>query len=97
MNFVITHGIRAQLALADGDSEAARRWAQSAVDHASLTDDLISQANTKLDLARVLTALKRPEAAIPEAQAALDLFLTKSDRPGAQQTRAMLHELGADQ
>jgi class 3 adenylate cyclase/DNA-binding SARP family transcriptional activator len=97
VNFVITHGIRAQLALADGDSEAARRWAQSAVDHASLTDDLISQANTKLDLARVLTALKRPEAAIPEAQAALDLFLTKGDRPGAQQTRAMLHELGADQ
>jgi hypothetical protein len=96
VNFIITHGIRAQLALADGDGEAAERWAQSAVDHASRTDNLLHQANTKLDLARVLTTLDRPEAAIVEARAALDLFLTKGDRPGAQQTRAVLHELGAD-
>ena len=96
VNFIITHGIRAQLAFADGDGEAAERWAQSAVDHASRTDNLLHQANTKLDLARVLTTLDRPEAAIVEARAALDLFLTKGDRPGAQQTRAVLHELGAD-
>jgi hypothetical protein len=35
----------------------------SCVDHASLTDNIVDQANTKLDLARVLTALERPEAA----------------------------------
>jgi hypothetical protein len=82
---------------ADGDVEVAERWARGAVDYASLTDDLVHQANTRHDLARVLTALERPEAAVPEARAALDLFLTKGDRPGAHQTRALLHELGADQ
>ncbi len=97
MNFIITDGVRAQLALADGDSEAAENWARSAVDHASMTDNLVQQANTKLNLARVLTALERPEAAIREAQAALDLFLTKDDRPGVDQTRALLHELATDQ
>jgi hypothetical protein len=50
--------------------------------------------NTKLDLARVLTALDRPEEAIPKARAALELFLTKGDRAGADQTRALLDELG---
>ena len=97
VNFIITHGVRAQLALADGDGEAAERWAQGAVDRASLTDNLVIQANTKLDRARILTALERPDAAVREARAALDLFLTKGDRPGAQQTRALLDELGADQ
>jgi hypothetical protein len=97
VNLIITHGVRAHLALADGDGEAAERWARSAVDHASRTDDPVEQAKTKLELARVLNALERPEAAIPEAEAALDLFLTKGDRPGADQTRALLAELGADQ
>jgi class 3 adenylate cyclase/tetratricopeptide (TPR) repeat protein len=97
VNLIITHGIRAQLALADGDGEAAERWAQSAVDRASLTDNPVIQANPKLDLARILIALERPDEAVREARAALDLFLTKGDRPGAQQTRALLDELGADQ
>ncbi|MGZ6563707.1 MAG: hypothetical protein ACXVH3_31255 [Solirubrobacteraceae bacterium] len=89
-----THRVRAQMALACGDGEAAERWARSAVDHAFSTDGLVDQANTKLDLARVLTVLERPEEAIPEARAALELFLTKGDRPGANQTRALLNELG---
>jgi len=97
VNFIITHGVRAQLALANGDGEAAERWARSAVDYASQTDDLVHQANTKLDLARVLAALHHRGAAIPEARAALDLFLTKGDQPGAGQARALLNELGADQ
>jgi ATP/maltotriose-dependent transcriptional regulator MalT len=95
VNLIITHGVRARLALADGDGEAAERWARSAVEYASRTDDMTRQANTKLDLARVLTALERPEAAIPEARAALDLCLTKGDQPGADQTRALLDDLGA--
>ena len=94
VNFIITHGVRARLALSDGDGEAAERWARSAVDRASRTDDPVDQANTKLDLARVLIALDRPEEAIPEARAALELFLTKGDRPGADQTRALLDEPG---
>jgi Transcriptional regulatory protein, C terminal len=50
--------------------------------------------NTKLDLARVLTALDRPEEAISKARAALELFLTKGDGAGADRTRALLDELG---
>lgn len=73
--------MRARLALAEGDGEAAENWARSAAGYASLTDDMTEQANAKLDLARILTALERPEAAIPEARAACDLFLIKGDRP----------------
>ena len=94
-NFIITHGVRAQLALADGDGEAAERWARSAVDQASLTDNLVQQANTKLDLARILIALGRPGEATPAAHTALDLFVTKGDRPGSEQARALLDELEA--
>jgi class 3 adenylate cyclase/DNA-binding SARP family transcriptional activator len=97
INLIITHQARARLALAEGDGEAAQSWARSAVEYASRTDHMTDQANTKLDLARVLNALERPEAAIPEARAALDLFLTKGDRPGADQTRALLDDLGARQ
>lgn len=88
-----THRLRAQMALAGGDGEAAERWARSAVDRAFSTDALVDQANTKLDLARVLTVLERPKEAVPEARAALGLFLTRGDRPGAKQTRALLNEL----
>jgi hypothetical protein len=55
---------------------------------------LVDQANTKLDLARVLNVLKRPEEAIREARAARELFVNKADRPGANQARALLNELG---
>jgi class 3 adenylate cyclase/tetratricopeptide (TPR) repeat protein len=92
-NLIITHGVRAWLALAGGDGEAAQSWARSAVEYASLTDNLVHQANTKLDLARVLTALERPEAALPEAHAALELFEARGDRPGVEQARPLLDEL----
>lgn len=59
-------------------------FASGAVDHASRTDDLVDQANTELELARVLTAIARPEVAIQEARDALDLFLTKHYHPGAE-------------
>jgi tetratricopeptide (TPR) repeat protein len=94
VNFIITHGVRARLALADGDGATAERWARSAVNYASRTDDIVDQANTRLDLARVLAALERPEHATSEASEALNLFLTKGDRPGTNQTRALLEELG---
>ncbi len=90
-----THGVRAQTALAGGDGEAAERWARSAVDHAFSTDGTVDQANAKLDLARILGVLERPDEAISEAQAALDLFGAKGDRPGAGQAQAVLDELGA--
>ena len=78
VNFIITDGVRAWLALADGDSEAAENWARSAVDHASMTDNLVQQANTKLNLAlRPNRTGSAERSAILEAQAALDLFLNR--------------------
>jgi class 3 adenylate cyclase len=90
-----THRVRAQMALAWGDGEAAERWARGAVAYAFSTDGLVDRANTKLELARVLAALNRRDEAIPEARGALHLFLTKGDRPGAEQTQAMLRDLEA--
>jgi ATP/maltotriose-dependent transcriptional regulator MalT len=93
INYLITHAVRARLALADGEREASERWARSAVDHAFRTDFLVHQANTKLELARVLSALGRSEEASSEARAALDLYAAKGDRPGTHQARALLDQL----
>ena len=90
-----THRLRAEMALAGGDREAAERWARSAVDHALSTDGIVDQATTRLDLARVLGALARHHEAISEAQTALELFEAKQDRPGAERTRALLVDLQA--
>ena len=86
--------VRAEMALGGGDGESAERWARSAVDQAFATDALVDQANSRLALARVLAGLERPEEAVAEAGAALELFLTRGDRPGADRTRAILNELG---
>ncbi len=93
VNFVLTHGVRAALALSHGDGEAAERWARRAMDCASRTDDVVDQANTKLDLARVLSGLERSKEATSEANAALDLFTAKGDRPGADHAHALLDQL----
>jgi hypothetical protein len=91
LNYAITHGVRARLALAEGDGDAAERWARSAA--SVLTDYLGFQGQAKLDLARVLLALGRRDEAASEAHAALDLFLAKGDRPGLDQTRELLDEI----
>ncbi len=71
LNIVITHAVRARLALADGDLNAAERWARSAVEHAFSTDNTFLQGNAQLAArARPLNApaprrgqLKRPRRA----------------------------------
>jgi len=93
LNYAITHRVRARLALADDDGEAAERWARSAVTHAFLTDSPALRADAKLELARVLLALGRRAQATAGAHAALQLFASKGDRAGVDQTRALLDEL----
>jgi ATP/maltotriose-dependent transcriptional regulator MalT len=93
VNFAITHGVRARLALANGDAEAAERWARSAVHYAFVTDFPQTQGQAKLELAHVLQALGRAAEATVEARAALDLFTGKGDRPGAEQARTLLDTL----
>lgn len=90
INQVITHAVRARLALAAGDAEAAEGWAQSAVEHACQTDSVTDQADTRLVLARVLTALGRQPEAGAQARLALDLYRAKGDQPGAAEASTLL-------
>ena len=93
INYAMTHAVRARLALADGDPDAAERWARSAVHYAFLTDFPQSQAVAKLELARILRSLGRADEARSEARAALELFAGKGDRPGSEEARALLDDL----
>jgi tetratricopeptide (TPR) repeat protein len=94
VNYAITHAVRARLALAGGDVEAGERWARSAVEHAFRTDFVKYRGETQLELARILAALGRHEEARSPAQAALELYEAKGDRPGTVEARALLATLG---
>ncbi len=93
LNYALTHRLRAQLALVDGDVAEAERWARSAVHYAFLTDFPVTQADAKLALARVLSTLDRVEEARTEARAAVELYDSKGDRPGLAVARAVLATL----
>jgi hypothetical protein len=93
-NFTITNDVRARLALADRDGEAAERWARSAVEFALKTDFVDYQADARLELASVLEARDDVEAAAAEARAAFHLFETKGNRPGSDAARQQLLKMG---
>jgi class 3 adenylate cyclase len=94
INFAITHAVRARLALADGEDEAAERWARKAVDSAFVTDFTFVQGEAVLTLCFVLEKLGRREESTVQAHRALELFEAKGDRPYTAQARALLKELG---
>jgi len=93
INPVITHRVRARLALADGDVDAAERWARSAVEKAFQTEFVVDQGKAKLELARVLAASGRVDEARSEARAASERFGAKGDLPGTRTAQALLEEL----
>jgi tetratricopeptide (TPR) repeat protein len=93
INFVIIPRVRAALALADGDPQRALEDARSAVQRASETDFLHLHAAAKLELARVLVALARPDEAKVEAKAALELYKAKGDAPAMADAGEVLDEL----
>jgi class 3 adenylate cyclase/tetratricopeptide (TPR) repeat protein len=95
INYAITHAVRARLALAERDSEAAERWARSAVARAFETDFTFVRGETLLTLAFVLEKLGRREQSMTQARSALELYEAKCDRLGASQARALLERLGA--
>jgi ATP/maltotriose-dependent transcriptional regulator MalT len=70
-----------------GELVEAERLAREAVEYGERTDMLVNRANTHLDLAEVLEAAGRPEAA-DEVRKALELFERKGDSPMAEQARA---------
>jgi hypothetical protein len=90
---VITHGVRASLALAGDDLSAAVRWARSAVDWAYQTDFYWARAQARLRLGRVLVACGDSDQAGTEFQAALDIYNRKGDRPRAAIARSLLDQL----
>ena len=92
-NYATLSHTRAQLALEEGDGERAEELARAGVYHASRTDNPILQAVAHLGLAGVLSALARRDEARVEAQAALELCVSKGDRPGAERARTLLHGL----
>jgi hypothetical protein len=93
INFAITNGVRARLALADGDAPNAERWARSAVAQAFRTDFIGLHAEVKLGLAHVLRATGQSPQASSEVREALSLFLAKGDRPGSDLARSLLDQL----
>ena len=95
LNTAITHAVRGRLALAEGDNDAAERWARSAVQTASTTEWPLVQADARLELARILSALERHDDAISDARAALELYEAKGDLPGTKEAAALLDELSA--
>ncbi|HEY2202543.1 MAG TPA: hypothetical protein VGH56_11690, partial [Solirubrobacteraceae bacterium] len=93
LNYVITHGVRARLALREGHHEDAERWARSSVKHAYTTDSIDYQGQTRLQLAHVLASLGRNDEAIQEAHAASDLYAAKGDEFGRSQAHTLLNQL----
>jgi len=92
LNYAFTHTVRALLADADGDLDAAERWAVSAVRYAYATDFYRSRAMARLALSRALAATGRRAEAGREAQTALEIYLRKGDRPRTAQAREWLAE-----
>jgi tetratricopeptide (TPR) repeat protein len=94
LNNAITHAVRARIALADDDGNAAERWARRGAEGTFRTDSLREQATATLELARVLARLGRHDEARTEAQTAFKLYEAKGHRPGAGETRTFLGQLG---
>ena len=95
IDFAITNTVQARLALAQGDNEAAERWAPSAADRAFETDFTFVQGEALLTLSFVLQELARREESASAASRALELFDAKGDSPYTAQARARLEELAA--
>jgi hypothetical protein len=95
INFIITHRVRARLALAEGDADGAEDWARSAVQYALSTDFVWETARSRLNLAEVLSVGGRSDEAAVEAQTALELYELKGDRPGAAVARLRLSQIRA--
>jgi class 3 adenylate cyclase len=93
VNFALTDGARARLALRDGEAEAATRWAASAVGHAFSAEFPWWQTYAKLGQAEALAAVGRREEAIEAAREAIAVCAARGDRPWRERAQALLDEL----
>jgi class 3 adenylate cyclase/DNA-binding SARP family transcriptional activator/tetratricopeptide (TPR) repeat protein len=92
----MTNAVRARLALAAGDAEAAERCARTAVEYASRMDCPVAHGDAELELGRVIHAQGNTRDALEHARAALELFTAKGDRPRLRQATAALTGLYDD-
>jgi class 3 adenylate cyclase len=88
INFAFTHAVRAMLAQADGDLDAAEQWARSSVRYAYETDFYRPRGRSRLALSHVLAAQGRTRDAENEARTALETYVHKGDKPRT----ALAHE-----
>ena len=95
VNYVITHGVRARLALREGRCEEAERWARSSVTYACTTDSILDQGYARLNLARVLASLGQDPEASQESRAAGDLLAAKGDEFARDKAQALLDQLAS--
>jgi class 3 adenylate cyclase/tetratricopeptide (TPR) repeat protein len=93
INYALIHGVHAGLALAEGDHEAAERWARSALDYADETDFFWPRAEAKAQLARVLVATGRVTEGARELRDAEAIYRAKGDVPGVANVQELIATL----
>jgi class 3 adenylate cyclase/tetratricopeptide (TPR) repeat protein len=93
VNQAIICGVRARLALGDGDFEVAERWGRDAVEHAMRTDIPADQAGARLNYSHVLSGCGRREDALVQARGALELYELKGDQPRVEQARNLVSSM----
>jgi len=81
VNYAITNAVRSRIGLADGHPEDALRFAKAALHYADQTDFYLFRGEARTTLARALAACDQHDEAEQHAQAALDLYRAKGDRP----------------
>lgn len=86
---------RGRLAATVNDTEVARRALEDAVDGFQQSGAPYEIALARLDLARVLAAGDRRQAATEELHVALDVFRQLGAQPAARRATELLRELGA--
>ena len=94
VNFIITDGVRAQLALADGDSEAAERGPEAP--STTRPDRQYRRASRHQTQPRPRpNRTGAPRSRDPGSTSSARPVPDQGDRPGVDQTRALLNELRA--
>jgi DNA-binding CsgD family transcriptional regulator len=85
---------RGHIAAVTGDLDAARRCFEDAVDLFQRCGVPFEAARARIELARTLAALGRPEVAAAEARQALDVLLGLGAAPDAVRAQDLLKDLG---
>jgi hypothetical protein len=89
----VWRGTRARLLVTAGDQLSAEKLANSAVDAASPTDDILVHADALVDRATVLAAANRDEAATRDLHEAAALFESKGITSSMAQLRRSYQHL----